>query len=194
MGYCEIQENLRVGYPIDRYPTLDPEISFIDGEVQSLSPDTTLRFGLNCPRDQFPGHFFPGSIPVVSARFVEMLRAAGIDNFQVFPAILEGIGGAEWHDYFAFNAIGVVDSLDLAKSDGLEIMPEGEDGEPSLCDFSHPVVDPKKVRGLLMFREARMPPLLIFDDRLEQFLIKFRPPEGWGIQLQYLNERYDPTE
>jgi len=194
MGYFEIRENLAVGYPIRRYPPLG-ELGFKDGELLDLPADTVLRFGVDCPADAFPGHFFNGTIPVMSAKLIEALRAAGIDNFQIFPAILIGTGGAEWTGYFAFNAVGLVDSLDLAKSDdGIEVMPGGDDGPPALCSFDHPVVDPQKARGLLMFREVKMPPLLVFDDRLERFLAELRPPEGWGIRLRYLNEKYDPRE
>ncbi len=194
MGYFEIQEDVDVGYPIDRYPEVG-DVSFIDGRVVSLPADTVLRFGLDCPADAFPGHFFPGVIPVMSAKFIDALRAAGIDNFQVFPAVLLGLGGAEWTEYFAFNAVGLVDSLDLAKSDaGVEVMPGGGEGPPPLCSFDHPVVDPRKARGMLMFREMRMPPLLVFDDRLKRVLEESRPPEGWGIILRYLDEKFDPEE
>lgn len=45
-----------------------------------------------------------------------------------------------------------------------------------------------------MFREMRMPPLLVFDDWLKRVLEESRPPEGWGIILRYLDEKFDPEE
>ena len=54
---------------------------------------------------------------------------------------------------------------------------------PELIDFDKLVIDPTKTKGAFMFRELRSPDLLIFDDKVEKYLKKYRPPEGWAITV-----------
>ncbi len=117
-----------------------------------------------------------------------MLKRAGIDNFQAFPAILVNREeNLQWTGYFAFNAIGLIDAANMTHSKGGVLMGGSDyEGMPELIDFDKLVIDPSKVRGAFMFRELRSPDILVLDDKVETYIKKYRPPEGWGITVTKL--------
>ncbi len=187
MGYLIIKESLQYhDHPIEDYLfDLGSKISFMAGSYLNLQLNEPLQFETDCPQNKHPGHYFDGTIPVFSKAFIDMLKQAGIDNFQTFPATLVNKKeNLQWDDYFAFNSIGILDAANMEKSSGGTLM-SGTDfeGMPELIDFDKLVIDPTKTKGAFMFRELRSPDLLIFDDKVEKYLKKYRPPEGWAITV-----------
>ncbi len=187
MGYFNLKENLSYSRSIECTSSLEEEHSFLAGEWLDLKTNEPLIFEVDCPSNEYPGHFFDLNIPVFSSALIEQFRLAGIDNFQIYPVVLVNNEQHVWNDFFAFNVLGLVDSANMAISTSLEIMPgDIDDGIPELVGFKKIVVDPSKVKGALMFRELRSPDMLIFDDKLVNYLKKNQPPEGWRLKIKKL--------
>ena len=170
MGYLLIEEDLYYGYPITEWPDKFSDISLKSGHYLTLNIKEPLVFETKCPPDEFPGHnFLHDCIPVCSQLMVNIFKAAGIDNFQIFPAILiNKEKGVTWKDYYAFNAVGLIDAANRDKSEVFEIMLGDEDGGmPALVNYEKLIIDPKRVGGMYMFRELRSLDL-VFDDRVEE--------------------------
>lgn len=61
--------------------------------------------------------FFDTSIPVMSQRLIDALRASGVANVEVYPVTLETSDGGRRTDYSAVNVIGVCDAVDWSASE-----------------------------------------------------------------------------
>ncbi|MCF6324734.1 MAG: hypothetical protein L3J89_10525 [Gammaproteobacteria bacterium] len=88
MGYMILEESLYHEYPVYDYPKTGLGNSFIDEHYLKEKFEIPFVFGIKCPQNDHPGHYFGGVIPVVSQVFIDMLKRAGVDNFQTFPATL----------------------------------------------------------------------------------------------------------
>jgi hypothetical protein len=120
-----------------------------------------FELDINCNARQSPRHFIRGdNFLVVSARFLNALRKAGVDNFEEWPAILrEPKTKREWKDYFVFNEIGLLDPVDIENSKYDTIMDGSADGDilPFL-GIHEAVFSAKKTQGAKMFRIPQFSP------------------------------------
>lgn len=104
--------------------------------------------------------FFP-HVNLMSARLVQTLTSAGLDNLQLFPArITDPNTGAVYDDYFAVNVIGLVECADMDKS---EHMPLAD-----LFFFLELVIKPEKTLGLPLFRLAESPIDILVHEHVAQ--------------------------
>lgn len=126
-----------------------------------------------------------GTARLISNGFHETLLGAGVDNLEVYDAIIRsGDGSVQFGGYKAFNLIGLVSAADMAKTRLSD--PDGS----RLIDASIETlaIDPDKVRGLLMFRLAEYTGAVIVHARVRQAIearkfpnIIFREPsEFWS--------------
>jgi hypothetical protein len=169
--------------PLERAHVLrapDPvaNLDFMRGASIAAPEPAPWVFDIEIGGDR-PPHLLGGRIPMASDRLLGVLRDAGVDNIQTFPALLRLRGGAEWRQHSVLNVIGLVDATDLDASVGT-VLVEGDAG-PARIDFQNLVLSPAKTRGLRIFRLFHDPALLLVDDRLQRALNKHRPPEGWGF-------------
>lgn len=105
------------------------------------------------------------SIPVWSDRLIEGLREAGVDNFDTYDALIrDPRSNGVAHDYKAVNVLGSVDCVDMNLS---QFDPRSERGAR---EFSKLVIDPRKARGMKMFRLSERPTLLIVDESVKTAL------------------------
>lgn len=89
-------------------------------------------------------------IPLMSIRMAEVLKRAGVDNIELYPALLTNIATGKTYDYHAFNVVGLVSAADLAKSDWSTF-----DGSMILdVSFTRFALDESKPAGVLLFRLA----------------------------------------
>ncbi|MCB9917395.1 MAG: hypothetical protein H6832_03235 [Planctomycetes bacterium] len=170
-------------HTIDEEPEIDEEIDFERGSLIQAQLPNPLVFETSYGSGDKPHHFFDysTSIPVVSGLFADALRAVGIDNFELFPAVLRNPEtGAEWGNYFAFNVLGLVDATDLESSRYSEIMAGNEDGEPALVSFDVLALKRDLLSGLEMFREPNGG-CLVMSERAIRTVLASSPEEGFGI-------------
>jgi len=108
-----------------------------------------------------------GTPPVMSDRFYEALKNAGVDNLDVYDAVLvSSADNVIIKGYKAFNVIGLVEAADLKAT-------KFSPANPSrLIDASIDslAIDPKKAKGLLLFRLAEYAGAVIVHASLKSAL------------------------
>jgi hypothetical protein len=150
------------------------EDDWSNGRAFVEPPATPLIVGIQPGYEKEPLLDYFGTPAVMSNRFYQVLVDAGVDNLDVYDAILEGKDGKTRHEGFkAFNVIGLVSATDMQKT---EFSPENDS---RLIDASIDslVIDPKKAGGLLMFRLAEYCAAVIVHESLKRALEKHKFPE-----------------
>lgn len=108
-----------------------------------------------------------GSARLMSNAFHEALVSAGVDNLDVYEAVLQSENGkTQIEGYKAFNVIGMVAAADMAKTrfndpDGSQLIDASID---SLA------LDASKTHGLLMFRLAQYAAAVIVHDKVRRVI------------------------
>ena len=93
------------------------------------------------------------------------IQAAGVDNLQVFPAILsEKESDILIEDYVVINVVGLVSCAAVDASDSIPFA----DG----LYFNKLVIDPAKTNGLLMFRLAESKMDVLIHESVAKILMK----------------------
>lgn len=172
-------------YGVVANPEIDDDSTFLGGHLISaeLPP---LIFEVNFPKNERLPHFLGDEVPLVSGTLAQALQAAGVDNFQVFPAKLVNTEtGQTWDNFFAFNVIGLIKAAHLDHSDFDELMEAGDDDEvPALLAFREVTLDKDKVpANCLMFRMVENPGNLIVREHVVDVLSENKPKGGWGIDV-----------
>jgi hypothetical protein len=140
-------------------------VSFTRGELLPADLATPLRFTMEVdldtdgnPMEPRLDAYFPEE-SVMDKRLVAAMQAAGVDNIQTFPAVLTNARtGQVINDYFVVNVVGLVACANIEESET----------EP-LADvyyFHNLVIDPKKTRGMLLFRLAESQMEIIIDEKV----------------------------
>lgn len=160
-------------------PDLPDGVSCTSGSLVDVSQLGPLHFESNCDAEYPPRHYMGGGWPVWSAAMIDAFRAAGIDNFQVAPAVILGLDGARWDDYFAVNILGLVSVADLKQSQFIKIA-EQPSGLP-FASFQSLVIDSTKARDSLFFRMAENPLLTLIHARTLEAVNASAPANGWGF-------------
>lgn len=115
-------------------------------------PAGELEYALD---PDYPGGLMPmypaESVPLMRQDVVDALQAAGVDNLQLFPAVVrDPATGKEHRNYKAFNLVGIVSAADMGES----VLMGTSDSALIDVDFDRLVLDDERPGGLLMFRLA----------------------------------------
>jgi hypothetical protein len=154
--------------------------SFLDEEIQepliyTLDPD-------------YPGHLLAlydeEAVPLIREDLLAILVDAGIDNLQLFPAVIRDPGSGEEHNqYQAFNVVGVVSAADMSRS---ELMDTGDSTMVDV-DFDRLYIDESRVEGALMFRLAEAVSAIVVHESVKRRIetagiegIAFYGPGEWA--------------
>jgi Immunity protein family (Imm11) len=152
------------------------------GQAITAAVPEPLIFPVDNTDNQPPRGMEGISVPAWSGGVLRCLQGAGVDNLQVFRAVLRNtVGGREWPDYFAVNVLGTVSCM--SKSSSATRVAE----RPSGVAFEKVhklVIDPARAAGLGLFRLAESPGILLMHQRLWDALQKSAPPQGWGISAR----------
>lgn len=123
--------------------------------------------------------FLDGSLPIMSKRFVNLLKDAGVDNFQLFPAIIKSkVDDTIWDDYFGVNILGLISCADLSKSTYSEIM-------PGHYKFRELAIDAEKAKGVLLFRLEESITEIIIHRSVGRYIRDHDPDKtilGWSVK------------
>lgn len=123
--------------------------------------------------------FRDGSILIMSKRFLELFKAAGVDNLQIFPVIIKSTtDGTVWEDYFAVNILTMISCADLSKSDYSEII------AGVFFSFHELAIDVEKTQGALLFRLQEDPTTIIMHRSVGRYVRQQDPDKtllGWTI-------------
>jgi len=132
-----------------------PEVEGVESWMAGVAITVPVREPLELELDPAqPGplkEMYNLEMLVMSERLVEALQKAGVDNLQVFRAVIaDPVTGTRRTDYRVVNIVGCVAAADLANS--VWTTPSG----PPIVDvdFDSLVIDERRAGGLLLFRLA----------------------------------------
>jgi len=121
-----------------------------------------------------------GTPPVISVRMYETLLKAGVDNLDVYDALLASEDDKiQYTGFKAFNVIGLVKAADLQKT------AFSADNESRLIDSSIDslAIDDSKAKGLLLFRLAEYVGAVVVHESIKRAIeaqnmpyVTFREP------------------
>jgi hypothetical protein len=158
---------------------LPRDVNFISGSIITHKFDNPLIFTTNAKSGDTMVDFSRGSITLMSKLFLELLQKSGVDNLQVFPAIVKSEeDGTTWNNYFAVNVLGMVSCAVLSKSTYNEIM-------PGHYIFSELAIDSSKGKDALLFRLQEHSPTILVHRDVIRYIIDNDPDEnllGWEFE------------
>lgn len=154
------------------------EFDLMSGSVMNTPIETPLVYTTNAGKDDEIRDFLDSSFPLMSAKFLDLVKQSGVDNLQTFPAIIKSLeDGTVWENYFGVNILGLISCADLPKSTYDEIMPG------HYC-FDELAIDTSKTMGTLMFRLQEHSPTIIMHSDIGQHIVDNDPDfelKGWSV-------------
>jgi Immunity protein family (Imm11) len=162
-------------------PELEPGV-FTDGERITKEISQPLVWNLMPGQGEMPP-FFDVPAFVVRKDFARALREGGADNIDYYDVtIRDPQTGQTWNDYLLANVIGVVDAIDMQKS---EIDPDSPPDTAVL--FDKIVIDDSRTRGLQIFRPLHKQSDLLVSKELRDHIesknfkyVEFVEPEEYA--------------
>jgi len=123
-------------------------------------------------------------IPYMRNDLYDALVAVGVDNLQVFDAVIRDLKrGLEYENYKSFNIVGKVSAADMDASS----MMGTSDTTMVGADFDRLVMDESKCQDLLLFRLAENITAIIVDEVVKNEIEKrgiegvfFYPSGEWA--------------
>ncbi len=104
---------------------------------------------------------------VMSSALHDVLLKAGVDNIDVYDAIIASEDGSIRHEGFkAYNLIGVVSATDFAKT----VFSPSNPSRAIDASIDSLAIDVKKVTGVLMFRLAENTSVILVHPRVKEAL------------------------
>jgi hypothetical protein len=124
--------------------------------------------------------YYPGA-KIMSNRLVSILQSLGVDNLQTFPAVIKNKQTDELiNNFLVINVIGMVSCANVAASESTPLA--------DVNFFNKLVIDPKRARGLFMFRLAESRMDIIVIDKIAKAI---NDGNFKDIVLEPLEEKYN---
>lgn len=155
-------------------PEVEGVSSWIKGQLIDAPVPQPLQFTVEPDEDDRepdePGvllEMYQDSYVLMTDRLVDALRAAGVDNLQLFDAVIsDPRTGSVASNYKVVNVVGVVACADLGRSTYTAT------GTPLIdVSFDSLVIDEKRAGGLLLFRLAESLSAIIVHERVKRHLL-----------------------
>lgn len=172
--YYVLARNGRLpGRWVDIFPYMKG-VRWTRGSRFTTSPPTPIEvtlqpFDPNSADDApYVPEYLQEDAPLFRTDLIEAMREAGVDNLDVYDAVLiDPDNGARLHTHKAVNIIGAISAADMAKSDAVV-----HSGGPIIdVDFDSLAVDEKRARGALLFRLAESTNAILVHERLRDHLL-----------------------
>lgn len=156
---------------ITNEPELPPDADlWIDGQPLSADIGQPLLYEVEEGDEGEMGAFIDTAAPLMSKDLVACLRDNGVDNLDVYEAVIREVAtGHEHSGYWAVNVLGVVDAADPARTAEISL-----EGLGTWIDRI--VVDESAARQLLLFRMRQSPSRLVLHRKVKQAIENRRLP------------------
>lgn len=158
---------------VDDYPYLEDVDFRLGTKIDSDLPDPleiTLESLDPDASDQGPEmpEYLKGEIPLFREDLIEALREAGVDNLDLYDAVvIDPDDGRRHTSYKAVNIVGAIAAADMGASDAT-VHPGG----PVIdVDFDQLVLDESKAGGALMFRLAESTNAILVHEKVRDHLL-----------------------
>ncbi|TEW43763.1 imm11 family protein [Psychromonas algicola] len=123
-------------------------------------------------------------ITMMSQTLVDILISAGVDNLELFPAILKNNQTGQTLPYQIFNVIGLVSAMDLQASDYETYKNTAPKGDTIIHQL---VLDESRIQDVLLFRLAENVSTLLVHECIKNKIeeaglqgVKFIRPEEYS--------------
>jgi hypothetical protein len=160
-----------------------PGGSWNNGRRLEISVPTPLTYTLKRgASDRLKALYAAEPVPLIRKDLLAVLRSAGVDNLEVFPAVIRGDNGREHTDHLAFNIVGLIAAADFQASTLMGTTP------PRLIDtdFDSLVIDAEKAGAHKLFRLAESVNAIVVNEDVRSAIdasgivgMKFYGPGEW---------------
>jgi len=151
-------------------PDLPDDLEFDNG-VKVPKPPKLITFEMTAEEKGDLGDVVPTGLPglVISEKFRKTLDGAGVDNIQYVPAeIVDTVAKKTYAGYFVANIIGVVDCIDMARSQ-LTMRAALPD---KIRDINELHIDEKRAAEQPVFRLARKSSIILVNEGVKKAIDK----------------------
>ncbi|HVT81744.1 MAG TPA: hypothetical protein VHM90_13955 [Phycisphaerae bacterium] len=161
-----------------------PGGGWMSGKRITAAVPEPLVYALN-PR--YPGDlraFYNEAIPLMRDDLIQAMREAGVDNLEIFRAVLKDpFAKKDLTNYKSVNIVGVVSCADAAKSARMGT----SDSNLVDADYAALNIDENKAGGLLCFRLAEAVNAVVVHAKVKQSIeaknlpgVEFFGPGEWS--------------
>lgn len=141
------------------------DVNFLRGRLIEQTLDLPILYTTNAKSGDEIRDFLDTSYPLMSKRFVELLQAGGVDNLQLFPAIIKSeIDGSIWENYYVVNILSLKACADMDHSDYDEIM-------SGHYRFRELAIHAEKANHTLLFRLQEDATVMILQKMLSNLFV-----------------------
>jgi len=140
-------------------------LDFLSGTEITTPIDTPITFATKAKTGDTMLDYYNGEIPVMSKRFIDLLKEAGVTTLQTFPIIIKSkIDDTVWENYFAVNILDVVACGAFPES----IFKENKPKHGIRCELA---IDTEKVDGAVLFRLKEYLPTIVLHRNVVKHII-----------------------
>src|SRR6266480_2658735 len=159
-------ERLYPSASIAAYPDV-PEAPWMTGRLLVVPVPEPLEYRIDPEYPGPPKPMYQGSVPVMRDDLVDSLRECGVDNLQLFRAVIrDPRDGSEHSNYKAFNIVGVVSCADMGQS----VLMGTSSSRMIDVDFEGLVIDEARTGGALLSRLAEAVISIVVHDKVKNQL------------------------
>jgi hypothetical protein len=180
---------LKVPAALDVCPEVDGVESWLSGQAVTVPVPQPLRFDIDRgeprvlpedpaeaaeipPEPEEPGELlemYQLEMLLLTGRVVTALREAGVDNLQVFDAVIrDPVTGREWTNYKVVNIVGVIACANLEESAFAPLR-----GRPMIdMDFIRLAIDEERAGGQLFFRLGECVTIILVHEKVKNHLVQ----------------------
>jgi len=157
---------------------------WMSGKPIAIDVPDPLVFVLDPERPGQLKAMYSNKIPVMRDDLVEAIQSAGVDNLELFPAVVrDTVNKVDHKDYKAFNVVGVIACADMDATEMMGI----SDSTMIDADIESLVVDESKTGGALLLRLAEAVNAIIVHESVMEAVeergiegMSFSEPEDWS--------------
>jgi hypothetical protein len=162
-----------------------PGGGWFDGQRVRTAVPVPLRYTLDPERLGNLVAMYEGAAqPLMREDLIEALHAAGVDNLELFDAVVQNPeSGDEYTNYKAFNIVGVVSAADMGSS----VLMGTSESDMIDIDFDSLAIDEQRAAPFRLFRLAEKVSAIIVDDVVKQEVERrgipgmvFYDPSDWS--------------
>ena len=171
----------RVGLAYSDNP---PPTTWLTGRPLKLGLESPLHYDWNALSEGGARLAYYSTGPVLMrADLLAALGRCGVDNLEVFPAVIHSpAGDPDCLDYSAVNIIGLVEALDTSRA---VTAPTPNSGPLIDQDILSLAIDEERAHGLPIFRLAECVSAVLIHRRVAKFL---EGEGGFGLTFQLPSE------
>lgn len=126
--------------------------------------------------DPQPPPMVDGYMCLMNPQMIEALRSSGVDNIDIYPAVMRDTDTGKEFPYFGVNILGLFKVADLNRSEWVNL-----DGEAKLDTiFTDLVIDDSQTYGFHLFRLYESTGTILISERIKAALahipfLRFNP-------------------